>query len=78
MCLYASLYRKWTLSVYHINKGKGSYIHIGVGSDVVCSTSIGNARASTRGTDNSDDSTSFCVLHRTSDEHEKVRYEYIE
>ena len=28
------------------------YIHIGVGSDVVCSTAIGNARASIRGTDN--------------------------
>ena len=27
-------------------------IHIGVGSDVVCSTTIGNARASMRGTDN--------------------------
>ena len=26
-------------------------IHIGVGSDVVCSTMIGNARASMRGTD---------------------------
>jgi len=28
------------------------YIHIGVGSNVVCSTVIGNARASIRGTDN--------------------------
>ena len=28
------------------------YIHIGVGSDVVCSTIIGNARASVRGIDN--------------------------
>ena len=37
------------------------YIHIGVGSNVVCSTEIGNARASTRGTDNSDDSTLFYV-----------------
>ena len=27
-------------------------IHIGVGSDVVCSTKIGDARASMRGTDN--------------------------
>ena len=43
--------------------GEGiSYIHIGVGSDVVCSTAIGNARASIRGADNSDDSTSFYVL----------------
>ena len=30
----------------------GAYIHIGVGSNVVCSTTIGNARASIRGTDN--------------------------
>ena len=27
-------------------------IHIGVGSDVVCSTTMGNARASESGTDN--------------------------
>ena len=27
-------------------------IHIGVGSDVVCSIELGNARASVRGTDN--------------------------
>ena len=27
-------------------------IHIGVGSNVVCSSGLGNARASTRGTDN--------------------------
>ncbi|MBR0275625.1 MAG: UpxY family transcription antiterminator, partial [Prevotella sp.] len=43
----------------------GYYIHIGVGSNVVCSTAIGNARASTRGTDNSD-STLFCVRHRAN------------
>ena len=30
----------------------GTDFHIGVGSDVVCSTIIGNARASTRGMDN--------------------------
>lgn len=30
----------------------GKIFHIGVGSDVVCSTLIGNDRASTRGTDN--------------------------
>ena len=30
----------------------GNDFHIGVGSDVVCSTIIGNARASTRGMDN--------------------------
>ena len=29
-----------------------AYIHIGVGSNVVCSTTIGSARASIRGTDN--------------------------
>ena len=28
------------------------FIHIGVGSDVVCSSGLGNARALTRGTDN--------------------------
>ena len=33
---------------YHMD----SIFHIGVGSDVVCSTIIGNARASVRGTDN--------------------------
>ena len=31
----------------------GNDFHIGVGSNVVCSTTIGNARASTRGMDNS-------------------------
>ena len=41
------------------------YIHIGVGSDVVCSTFIGNTRASVRGTDNSDGSTLFYVLKST-------------
>ena len=46
-----------------IRKALGYYIHIGVGSNVVCSTTIGNARASIRGTDNSD-STLFCVKHR--------------
>ena len=30
----------------------GNDFHIGVGSDVVCSTIIGNARASVRGIDN--------------------------
>ena len=47
------------------HKALGYYIHIGVGSDVVCSTLIGNARASIRGMDNSDDSTLF--LCRASD-----------
>lgn len=41
------------------------YIHIGVGSGVVCSTFIGNTRASVRGTDNSDGSTLFYVLSPT-------------
>ena len=46
---------------------KGSDIHIGVGSDVVCSTIIGNARASVCGTDNGTisrffmSSTEFCL-----------------
>ena len=44
----------------------GYYIHIGVGSNVVCSTTIGDARASIRGMDNSD-STLFCVEHRTDE-----------
>lgn len=30
----------------------GVYVHIGVGSNVVCSTFIGNARASVRRADN--------------------------
>lgn len=37
--------------------------HIGVGSNVVCSTSIGSARASVRGTDNRVVPTSFLCLH---------------
>ena len=42
--------------------GRVNYIHIGVGSDVVCSIPIGNTRASIRGADNSDGSTLFYVL----------------
>ena len=41
----------------------GDDIHIGVGSDVVCSTTIGSARASVCGTDNRTNSR-FFVLHR--------------
>ena len=41
----------------------GAIIHIGVGSDVVCSTIIGNARASVCGTDNRTISRSFYVLN---------------
>jgi hypothetical protein len=48
-----------TLKVSYL-KALGLYVHIGVGSNVVCSTAMGNARASTRGIDNSD-STLFCV-----------------
>ena len=35
-----------------VHRARLVYIHIGVGSDVVCSTTMGNARASIRGTDN--------------------------
>lgn len=38
------------------------YNHIGVGSNVVCSTIIGNARASVRGIGNKTDSTLFYVM----------------
>ena len=44
--------------VYPFTKKGNAYVlglcgnHIGVGSDVVCSTIIGNARASVRGIDN--------------------------
>ena len=43
-------------------KAGAIYIHIGVGSDVVCSTTIGSARASMRGTDNRTDSRFFYAL----------------
>ena len=39
-------------------------IHIGVGSDVVCSTELGNARASIGGTDNRTISRFFYVYNR--------------
>ncbi|GEM_PF-46008 len=39
------------------------YIHIGVGSDVVCSTSIGNARASVRGMGNRTIPRFFVYVH---------------
>ena len=57
MCLYASPFSQTALGLLSVLKG--GYIHIGVGSDVVCSIPIGNARASIRGTDNSEGSTSF-------------------
>ena len=44
-------------------KAGAIYIHIGVGSDVVCSTTIGSARASMRGTDNRTDSRFFYALY---------------
>ena len=57
MCLYASPFSQTALGLLSVLKG--GYIHIGVGSDVVCFILIGNARASIRGTDNSEGSTSF-------------------
>ena len=45
------------------------YNHIGVGSNVVCSISIGNARASVRGMDNGD-STSFLCPYLIDDKKE--------
>ena len=48
------------------HKALGSYIHIGVDACVVRSTEIGNARASTRGTNKCNDSTLFCVRHRAN------------
>ena len=41
----------------------GAIIHIGMGSDVVCSTKIGNVRALTRGTYNRTTSRFFYVLN---------------
>ena len=58
MCLYASSSARQVLLYLSL---KGNYIHIGVGSDVVYSILIVNARASICGTDNSDDSTLFYV-----------------
>ena len=49
--------------IVYVGLLKGSDIHIGVGSDVVCSTIIGNARASVCGTDNRTISRSFYVLN---------------
>lgn len=40
----------------------GYYIHIGVGSNVVCSTIPGNAKASVRGTDSKEVPTLFYAL----------------
>lgn len=40
----------------------GVYFHIGVGSNVVCSTTIGNARASIRGTDDRSSHAFLCDI----------------
>ena len=42
----------WNAMHCCIDTPYGLDFHIGVGSDVVCSTGLGNARASIRGTDN--------------------------
>ena len=46
----------------HIQVARGRMYHIGVGSNVVCSTLIGNARASMRGMDNRTVHAFFYVL----------------
>ena len=60
-CVYTHPLCHYGTLIVFFHKALGYYIHIGVGSDVVCSTLIGNARASIRGMDNSDDSTLFFV-----------------
>ena len=50
--LYAWIVPFWMQSNVFYRSLNGNDFHIGVGSDVVCSTIIGNARASTRGMDN--------------------------
>ena len=62
-CVYTHPLCQYGARIVSFHKALGYYIHIGVGSCVVRSTEMGNARASTRGTDNSD-STLFCVMHR--------------
>ena len=49
MCIYASPLDDRVYCALLILRD--NYIHIGVGSDVVCSILMGNARASVRGTD---------------------------
>ena len=51
----------YTRPLIHISD-RENYIHIGVGSDVVCSYSNGHTRASGGGIDDSDDSTLFLCL----------------
>ena len=50
--------------IVYVGLLKEAIIHIGVGSDVVCSIRLGNARALTRGTDNRTISRFFYVLNR--------------
>ena len=52
-------------------------IHIGVGSDVVCSTIIGNARASVCGTDNRRFHALFYVYIAINEQRHRSRYERI-
>ena len=49
--LQAQIVSFWMQSMFK-KVFNGTGFHIGVGSNVVCSTTIGNARASTRGIDN--------------------------
>ena len=57
--LYRSGTRGFYTYIIRCAKTGAVYIHIGVGSDVVCSTLMGSARASDRGTDNRTDSRFF-------------------
>ena len=51
-CVYSRIpYSVW-MSAPALIRLRVSYIHIGVDSGVVCSTLMGNARASVRGIDN--------------------------
>ena len=73
-CVYTHPLCQYGARIVSFHKALGYYIHIGVGSCVVRSTEMGNARASIRGIDNSG-STLFCVKHRANAK--KVRYEHI-
>ena len=55
----------------------GKIIHIGVGSDVVCSTIIGNARASEGGIDNRRFHALFYVYIAINEQRHRSRYERI-
>lgn len=58
-----------------ITKGE-VYIHIGVGSNVVCSTTMGNARASESGIDNRTIPRFFCALMKVIVNLKTHDYEY--